>query len=415
MAHELRDAAIVGREVASTHFSRRDARLVILAIGVVLLDGLAFSIMNYLAPAITRDWLLAPTTLGSTFGVAMAGWAIGSALGGVAGDRFGRRATVAVLLAIFGLLTCATASAASVPLLLMLRFATGVAAGGTTPIVLALLSVHGTQRWRPAMITAAIVAVPLGGAIAGLLSALFLADAGWRVLFILSGVPAILFAPLLFRLLAPEAGSATHSSVDPGHPRALFAQGYRANTLSLWLMGVMNMFLFGFLISWLPTLFTLAGLDARSASLYASLFELSGVAGCAIVGTMALRWEPARMLLVIFPLGGVAAALIGSTIHVGSALLLCLIVAGFCTNGAAMGGNYLATILYPPSVRSIGIGWAMAIGRIGAIIGPVAGGVLVGWHVPPALLFTLFAMTAFVAALASWYLARCNRRLRSCA
>jgi len=60
-------------------------------------------------------------------------------------------------------------------------------------------------------------------------------------------------------------------------------------------------------------------------------------------------------------------------------------------------------------VRSTGVGWALGVGRVGAIIGPVVGGMLLAEHIPPRTLFFMIAVPALIAALAMFIL---SRRLR---
>jgi MFS family permease len=77
------------------------------------------------------------------------------------------------------------------------------------------------------------------------------------------------------------------------------------------------------------------------------------------------------------------------------------LLAALCVGATVQGGfnGYwaLAARLYPPQMRSTGIGWALGVGRIGAVLGPVVGGLLVGAHASMAEIFALFAIPLVVA------------------
>jgi AAHS family 4-hydroxybenzoate transporter-like MFS transporter len=78
------------------------------------------------------------------------------------------------------------------------------------------------------------------------------------------------------------------------------------------------------------------------------------------------------------------------------------VVLGFCVTGAQGGINALAASFYPTAIRSTGVGWALGIGRIGSIVGPLLAGklLLAGWS--PQQVFragTVPALCALIAVL----------------
>ena len=80
--------------------------------------------------------------------------------------------------------------------------------------------------------------------------------------------------------------------------------------------------------------------------------------------------------------------------------MIATFLAGFGVVGAQIGVNALAAGLYPTSIRSTGVGWALGVGRIGSIIGPVAGGILLnfGWNAQSVVLIA--AVPALFAGVA---------------
>ena len=80
--------------------------------------------------------------------------------------------------------------------------------------------------------------------------------------------------------------------------------------------------------------------------------------------------------------------------------------AGFFIFGAQIGMNVLAASIYPTYVRSTGVGWALGIGRLGSILGPVIGGILLGLGLGMGFYFLAFGLILLVAAGASFALSR---------
>jgi AAHS family 4-hydroxybenzoate transporter-like MFS transporter len=69
-----------------------------------------------------------------------------------------------------------------------------------------------------------------------------------------------------------------------------------------------------------------------------------------------------------------------------------------CVIGGQSFINVLSAVLYPTAIRSTGVGWALGVGRVGAIVGPVLGGILLAEHFRPRNLFFAIAVPALIAA-----------------
>ena len=89
--------------------------------------------------------------------------------------------------------------------------------------------------------------------------------------------------------------------------------------------------------------------------------------------------------------------------------LLGKLVAGFCIVGGQIASNALAATYYPTMMRSTGVGWALGIGRVGSIVGPWIGGVMLARRVGADSLFLAAALPALCASLAALALARITR------
>ena len=86
----------------------------------------------------------------------------------------------------------------------------------------------------------------------------------------------------------------------------------------------------------------------------------------------------------------------------GSVMVLVMFgLIGFAIQGGFVGLYAVAARLYPAVVRSTGIGWSMGIGRIGAVLGPIAAGLLVAAGATLTTNFIVFAVPCLIAGLAT--------------
>jgi MFS transporter, AAHS family, 4-hydroxybenzoate transporter len=180
----------------------------------------------------------------------------------------------------------------------------------------------------------------------------------------------------------------------------LFTHGRALATVLLWVVFFMNLLNLYFLSNWLPTVIHDMGISISTAAFTSALFQVGGTVAPFLLGWLIDRYGFYSVLVITYLL---AAAVIGSIGSVGpdlALLMLTVFAAGFCVVGAQSGSNALAAHLYPTSVRSTGVGWALGIGRIGSIIGPVVGGMMLAQHWDRSKLFLSGAIPALCAMLA---------------
>ena len=172
-------------------------------------------------------------------------------------------------------------------------------------------------------------------------------------------------------------------------------------TLLVWLVFFMSLLDLYFVTNWLPTLLTDSGLGVDRAVLVTALFQAGGTVGTLTLGRVFDRRPPFRVLAVTYATAAVLVATIG---RVGGSLwALCVVVigAGFCIVGGQTGANALTATLYPPTARATGVGWALGVGRIGSIVGPLVGWILLSWQWRTPDLFVVGAVPVLIAAAAA--------------
>ncbi|MBR0835671.1 MFS transporter [Bradyrhizobium manausense] len=417
--------------IEEARFGRLQLLILVLCAWIALLDGFDTQAIAYVAPVIAEQWGIAMAGFGPIFGAGLAGLAVGAFVLSPAADRFGRKSVILLSVLLFGIFALVTARATTLNELLVFRFLTGLGLGGAMPNIVALTSEYAPKRMRALLIAIMFCGFPLGSTIGGLISAPLIGAFGWQAVFVVGGVLPLLTLIVLFvwlpesirylltrdvadqriaKLLArlDPSISATaptryvvHGSQASGFPvTKLLAEGRASMTVLLWIAFFMNLLVMYFLVNWMPSLLKASGLPLNIAILSTAVLNAGGVVGAIVLGRFVDRLDPYLVL------GGAysASALFITGIAFGSAnvwtLMISTFLAGFGVVGAQIGMNALAAGLYPTEIRSTGVGWALGVGRIGSIIGPVAGGVLLGFGWTAQSVVLTAAAPALLAGLA---------------
>ena len=398
--------------IDSRKISRFQIRVAALCAMVVLLDGLNTQVIGYLGPVLSKDWNLSRAALGPVFSASLAGLMIGLLVIGPLSDRVGRKLAIVLSTVLFGCFTLLTAAAHGLPDLFFYRLMAGIGLGGALPNALALTGEYCPARRRATLVVIMFCGFSLGSILGGGLTATLVSRFGWRPVFLAGGALPLFFAPILITMLPeslpflvekglkndqiarllrridptfavpPDARFATSEPRAAGMPVAhLFHSGRALGTVLLWLVFFLNLLVFFFLQNWLPTVLTDSGLATETAILVSTLISVGGIAAGILSGPLMDRFGPYPVLAVLYVSGTAFVALIGFAPTSLAAIIAITFGAGFSVSGGQKSVNALAVIFYPTAVRSTGVGWALGVGRIGSIIGPLLGGWLMarGW------------------------------------
>lgn len=443
-----------------------EAPLGSLHVGVLLLcalaaflDGFDVAGMAAATPSVAAEWHVVPGALRWITTAAMIGIAISALFVSPLGDYLGRRIVLLGSFALVGLgtLMASTTSAGSTsPVwhllgftgllgpqlvrqganqLFVWRFLVGLGLGASLPNALALGAEYAPRRNRTALVALLACAISLGSATSGLLAPNLMHWGGWRAIFLAGGVIALTaLLPLLLllpesprflvlrgadpkrigRLLERLGGRYRYSVEDrfdlaePAPRRMPVAQlltGRLASaTLLLWLVFFLNLGLLYLFSSWLPALLNETGLTLSVAQRTAALFQLGGVAGGFVLAALIKRVGPFMLLIGSYTLA--ALALIGLSLHAPGYLLIAVavLIIGNGINGAQVALNALSASLYPTAARASGVGWALGVGRFGAIVGPFVAGTLMYTGVSAGRVFFLAALPTLGCALVMGFL-----------
>ena len=411
-------------------------RLLLTCAAVLFLDGFDTQAIGYVAPALAKEWGLSKGSLGPVFSAGLFGLMIGALVFGPLADRIGRRKIIIFSTLAFGIGTLATSVIDDVDSLLAIRFLTGLGLGGAMPNAVAMTSEFSPRRRRATMVMIMFCGFSIGAALGGFLAAALIPQFGWRSVFVVGGVAPLLLVPILalrlpesvrFLALTGRAHERVAELLGFIGPRAVFApatqfvvhepelagipvlhlfrDGRTLVTLLLWVVFFMSLLDLYFLSNWLPTVLNDLGASVSEAAAIGSMLQVGGVVGTFALGSIIDRFSFRALALVYF-IAVFAVGAIGQLGHSVIFVTMAIFAAGFCIVGGQIAANALAATYYPTSVRATGVGWALGIGRVGSIIGPLVGGALLIAKWSPGSVFMAAAGAALCAAVAAFSLSR---------
>jgi benzoate transport len=415
-------------------FNRFHAVALVLGGLVLTSAGFNLQVLAYAMPLIAKEWGLSPVQTGALVSYGFVGLMVGAIGFGAVADRIGRKRSLMAAICLSSLLGGAASLAQSYLTLSLLRFLSGVGIGGSFPLVVALISEFSPSKTRGRIVTAAVSGFTFGWAVAASVSMLLIPLYGWRLVFQLGIVPLVLLFPIAIAL--PESvrflvekgrkeealeviGKIERSArLEPtlwtaadlvpargakGSFADLFEKGLAPMTLLVWSTYLLNnMALYGLAV-WLPSLLVKEGFSLVRSYGFAMAQAGGSAAGGFLLGCLMDRFGRKPGLMLIYLAGGLSVILFGSV--PGN---LYLFLAGAATGVFVLGTptalNVVCSEIYPTNVRTTGVASAQAAGRLGSILGPVAGGFLqssgVGFH----NFFLIFSVPCFLCvALVALY------------
>jgi AAHS family 4-hydroxybenzoate transporter-like MFS transporter len=416
---------------------------------VMFLDGFDTQSISYLAPHIASEWGLSRAVLGPIFSSALVGLMVGYLALSPLSDRFGHKRTLVVATASFALFTLLAVWSGNVTELVALRFLTGAGLGAAAPSAIALTGEFSPARLRATFVLVIYCGFSLGFVAAGLVAGWLLPQYGWRSMFWVGAIVPLLLVPAMIRLLPesptflirrrdPDAVLAVLRRVDPtltaqqptpvatdlgsgtrlGPGRVsvgeLFSGRWVLGTVLLWVVFAINLAEFYAMQSWLPTMLTSLHYPMSTVVAATTLTTVGGIVAAFLTGPSMDRIGPYGTVCAVYLVGCAFVALTGAAL--GSPIWLLLaatLLSGCCVSGGQKSVIALAALFYPAALRSSGVGWALGIGRLGGIAGPLLVGAALGAHWTPGEVFTAMAVPMLLAGIAVLIMGRRYRTSRT--
>jgi MFS transporter, AAHS family, 4-hydroxybenzoate transporter len=353
-----------------TDQGRLHVRVASLCFMVLFLEGYDITSMSYAIPSLIDAWHVRPPQFTIALTAGSFGLLFGALCAGLLGDRLGRKPVLIGCTAVFGLFSLLTSFSTGLVSLAAMRFCTGLGLGGGIPIAIALATDYAPLRSPRRLVILMSAGISVGNTMGGFIASQIVRLTGWEAIFVVGGLLPLLVIPLLI-LFMPES-RALHA-VDPAARRTtpldLFRNGLAFRTSILWMVNLFNLVGNYFILFWLP------------AILATTMYALGSIICALITAPIVDRFGVERIIAGILCMGALCVLLVGS-IELPFPLL-CLVIggAGIGIGGCQHGINSVSGALYPPAIRATGTGWALGLGRVGQIGGPLVGGTLLqlGW------------------------------------
>ena len=426
MTHQ---AVNVNQIIDHAKFTPFHFRVVAWCLLIILFDGYDLAINGVVLPLLMDDWGLSAVQAGMLASTALAGMMFGAMIFGSLADKIGRKKVIMICIVLFSGLTFAGGFASNPTEFGILRFLAGLGIGGVMPNLVALTSEYAPQKMRSTLVTTMFSGYAVGGVMAALLGSWFTPSFGWEIMFFIAGIPLFLLpviwkylpesltfivkenkqeeARKIVRKLAPNVTVKEDTTFElykvdvpeAANVASLFRRGRATNTLLFWVAFFTCLLTMYALSSWLPKLMMAAGYSMDNSLMFMMIMNVGAVVGIVGGGILADRFHLKPVLMFLGIMGAIVMSLMGFQ---SNQFLLYILV--FLAGAASIGSQMLlysyVAQFYPLAVRSTGIGWSSAIGRMGAIVGPILIGSLLGMNLPAHFNFIAVGLPVLITAIA---------------
>ncbi len=430
-------AHLVARVIDDGKASTRQFLVIALCVLFNMVDGFDITAMAIVASGVASDLDLSADRLGLTFSFALAGMMAGAMVLAPLSDIVGRRKLIIASLLLIGVSVMLTASATTLTEFIALRFVSGLGGGALLASQATLAAEYSPEKYRALAVTVVTAGYPAGAMMTSVIGGYVMPDYGWRGMFWFGGimtlamaVAAIVLLPeslkylferrprnalgrvnkILTSLRKPgidamprvEAGDAGSKRNLFGNMRLLLSEEHWKSTLILWATFFMCFGTLYFLMSWIPRLMEQSGFSAEAGRDAFFLFNLSAIIGVFALGFLATRWKLSSLVSSFLLLSSLSMVAFAAAPRNLDLLLAITFVIGFLQQGGFMGLYAVAAKLYPTSIRSTGIGWAIGLGRFGAVVGPAVAGYLIAAGLDMSMNYYLFAVPMAIGGILAW-------------
>ncbi|ELW9332582.1 MFS transporter [Acinetobacter baumannii] len=409
-------------------------RVILLSALIIIFDGYDLVIYGVALPKLMQEWQIDTITAGFLGSVALFGMMFGAIIFGSLSDKlesygFSRKKLIVLCIIFFSGFTLSCSYATNPQSFGIFRFLAGLGLGGVMPNVIALMTEYAPKKLRATLVSLMFSGYAVGGMCSALLGIWLVPQFGWKIMFMMGGLPLLLL-PLIWYLL-PESidylvrrknteeafkilkqidNSLTYNNqmqislhnenqaVSKSPVKDLFAENRGSVTLLFWTSVFMALILVYALGNWLPKLMVEAGYDLSTSLVFLFALNIGGMLGAIFGGYLADRFNLAKVLCTLFASGAIALFLLSYSLPT-FILYMCIAVAG----AASIGGQILLLAYmsqyYSSNIRATGLGMALGVGRLGAILGPILCGWLLSLSLPLTYNFIALAIPCMIAVI----------------
>lgn len=413
-------------------FSPYQWMIFIICLLIAFFDGMDTAAIGYVAPSLLEEWGMEKKELAPVLSAALFGLAIGAMTSGPLADKFGRKIVLTASVLLFSGFCVASAYAADLTQMTVLRFITGLGLGAAMPNAVAMLSEYCPERNRALILNTMYCGFPVGAAAGGFFASFIIPEYGWRAVLLWCGaVPLVLGVLMIF--IMPRSASFLVSKKQPaekvrkilkrinpqadldnavfvlpenkaaqqtGNPMAMvMGSHFRAGSILLWIAYFMGLIIFYAMINWMPVLFKEVNMPPELGPRISGLFALGGL-GAIASGWLMDKFNGNRLIAFLSFLTALSVASIGWALGQGVGVLVAVVLfAGVMHNTAQSSLPALAAKFYPTECRATGVSWMLGIGRFGAIAGTFLTGQLIAWKLDFVSIFIILAIPSLILSV----------------
>ena len=403
-----------------------------------MLDGFDITAMAVVASSVSLDLNLTDDLLGWIFSFALAGMMVGAMILAPMADIIGRRALIILSLILVGLSIFLTSKADNLTLFILLRFISGMGAGALLACQASLAAEYSPEKYRAMSVALVTAGYPTGAMMTSVVAGYILPDYGWRAMFVFGGtitlgmvIVAWLMIPESLKYLLEKRPTNAlekinrilqklkHSPIEQlpelikndenkttllSNMRMLLSPAYRRLSLTLWTAFFCAFGTLYFLMSWIPKLMENAGYDLSAGRDAFLLFNLGGVIGIYLLGFLSIKLKLTNLIFNLSIASAISMIVFAYAPNELNTLLFLLLVIGILQQSAFTGLYGVAAKAYPTEIRSTGVGWAIGLGRTGAVVGPALAGYLILAGYDMSANFIFFSIPMVICGLIAYRL-----------
>ena len=429
--------SFVAKAIDQGRFGAQQLLIVALCLFFNMLDGFDITAMAVVASDVSAELELTPDRLGWIFSFALGGMMAGAMLLAPVSDIIGPRALIILSVALVGVSIILTANATTLTGFIVLRFVSGLGAGAMLACQAALAAEYSPERYRAASVAVVTSGYPLGAMLTSVVAGVVMPEFGWRGMFWFGGCVTLVMVLVAWALIPEslkylferrpanalvrinvilqrigetglEALPAAKTEVERrnvgGNIVSLLSPEHRRGTLILWAAFFLIFSTLYFLMSWIPKLMDDAGYEQAIGRQAFFLFNMGGVIGIYLISFLSTRFRLTNLVFALSVASAVGMIAFAYAPRELGLLLPLILLIGILQQGGFTGLYSTAAKLYPTSIRSTGIGWAIGLGRSGAVAGPAAAGYLIAAGFDMSANFLFFALPMAVGGFIAYLL-----------
>ncbi len=382
-----------------------------------MIDGFDITLMAVTAHNIALELDIPMDELGLVFSSALAGMVCGAMSLSILSDVIGRRIVVLVSLSVLGISVLFTSVIDNFSELIALRFISGIAGGALLACQATLVSEYSSDKYKALAVCIVTAGYPLGAMFTGIVAQDIIELYNWRMMFIIGGISSFLLVVVAYFFLPePESKNLESHLLNKPYPleiketvstgkwriktvEQLLSKENKGVTISFWIVFFLCFSTMYFLMSWMPKLLDNAGYAPVVGQQAFSLFNLGGVIGTILLGLMAIEKNLNKLVRAFFITAFTFMILFSLFAETPSSINLIVFLLGLFFQGGFVGLYALTSLSYTRNIRATGLGWAIGLGRLGAVLGPALAGVLVAGGVSLSTSFLIFSLPVLIAVM----------------